>query len=82
METENSDQQPRKNSNKIYFLVAVILALLGTNAYLFFKDKEQFLHFSLTFVLVNMIGFIIYYAIENPHQTHCQLICSDQKLPP
>jgi len=31
-------------------------------AYLFFKDKGLFLHFSLTFVLVNMIGFIIYYA--------------------
>jgi predicted RNase H-like nuclease (RuvC/YqgF family) len=41
METENSDQQPRKNSNKIYFLVAVILALLGTNAYLFFKEKKS-----------------------------------------
>ncbi|MEO6732004.1 MAG: phosphatase PAP2 family protein [Ferruginibacter sp.] len=31
-------------------------------AFLFFKDKEMFLHFSLTFVLVNMIGFIIYYV--------------------
>lgn len=41
METENSDQQPRKNSNKIYFLIAVILALLGTNAYLFFKEKKS-----------------------------------------
>ncbi|MEO8794850.1 MAG: hypothetical protein ABI390_05240, partial [Daejeonella sp.] len=35
------EQQPRKNSNKIYFLVAVILALLGTNAYLFFKEKKS-----------------------------------------
>lgn len=41
MENENSDQQPRKNSNKIYFLVAVILALVGTNAYLFFKEKKS-----------------------------------------
>jgi len=41
MENENSEQQPRKNSNKIYFLVAVILALLGTNAYLFFKEKKS-----------------------------------------
>ena len=29
--------------------------------YLFLKDKKLFLHFSLTFVLVNLIGFIIYY---------------------
>ncbi|WP_026897178.1 hypothetical protein [Daejeonella oryzae] len=41
MENENSEQQPRKNSNKIYFLVAVILALLGTNAYLFFKEQKS-----------------------------------------
>jgi len=41
MENENSEQQPRKSSNKIYFLVAVILALLGTNAYLFFKEKKS-----------------------------------------
>ncbi len=41
METENSEQQSGKNSNKIYFLVAVILALLGTNAYLFFKEKKS-----------------------------------------
>ncbi|TDQ09738.1 hypothetical protein [Pedobacter metabolipauper] len=27
--------------NKIYFLVVVIAALLGTNAYLFFKDKHE-----------------------------------------
>ncbi len=30
-------------------------------AYLFFKDRRQFLLFSMTFVLVNFIGFIIYY---------------------
>lgn len=41
MENENSEHQPRKSSNKIYFLVAVILALLGTNAYLFFKEKKS-----------------------------------------
>ncbi len=29
--------------------------------YLFLKDKKLFLYFSLTFVLVNLIGFIIYY---------------------
>jgi predicted RNase H-like nuclease (RuvC/YqgF family) len=41
MENDNLDQQPSRNSNKVYFLVAVILALLGTNAYLFFKEKKS-----------------------------------------
>lgn len=40
MENQDQDQPIRKDSNKIYFLIAVILALLGTNAYLFFKDKK------------------------------------------
>ncbi|MEP7109861.1 MAG: phosphatase PAP2 family protein [Ferruginibacter sp.] len=30
-------------------------------AYLFYKDKALFLQFALTFLLVNLIGFIIYY---------------------
>ncbi len=37
---ENEEQPLRKDSNKIYFLIAVILALLGTNTYLFLKDKK------------------------------------------
>jgi len=42
METtdQNDEQTSRKDSNKIYFLIAVILVLLGTNAYLYFKDKK------------------------------------------
>jgi DNA repair exonuclease SbcCD ATPase subunit len=40
MENPKQEQAIRKDSNKIYFLVAVILALLGTNASLFFKDKK------------------------------------------
>lgn len=40
MENQNQDQPKHRDSNKIYFLIAVILALLGTNAYLFFKDKK------------------------------------------
>ncbi|MGB4399925.1 MAG: hypothetical protein WBJ10_11185 [Daejeonella sp.] len=40
MENQNQDQPIRKDSNKIYFLIIVIMALLGTNAYLFFKDKK------------------------------------------
>lgn len=44
----------------IFYLcwIPVPLAFAG---YLFFKDKPLFLQFSITFVLVNMIGFIIYY---------------------
>ncbi len=34
---------------------------LGFAAFLFFKKREAFLHFSLTFLLVNLIGFVIYY---------------------
>ena len=40
MENPKQEQPTGKDSNKIYFLVAVILALLGTNTYLFFKDKK------------------------------------------
>lgn len=39
-----SDQNEMINKgdrNKIYFLIVVILALLGTNAYLFIKDRHQ-----------------------------------------
>lgn len=38
--TTATNPSPKKDSNKIYFLIVVILALLGTNAYLFFKDKN------------------------------------------
>lgn len=34
-------QAPKRDSNKIYFLILVIVALLGTNVYLFFKDKKS-----------------------------------------
>lgn len=32
---------PSKDSNKVYFLILVIVALLGTNAYVFLKDKKS-----------------------------------------
>jgi len=35
---------------------------LGFAAYLFFKKREAFLQFAFTFLLVNLIGFVIYYA--------------------
>jgi myosin heavy subunit len=40
MENPEQELPIRKDSKKIFFLVAVILTLLGTNAYLLFKDKK------------------------------------------
>lgn len=45
----------------IFYLCWIPVPLLFA-AWLFFKDKVLFLHFSLTFVLVNLIGFVIYYV--------------------
>ena len=44
----------------IFYLcwIPVPLAFAG---YLFFKNRKQFLYFSLTFVLINFIGFVVYY---------------------
>jgi len=39
--------------------IPVPLAFAG---YLFYKDKTAFFKFSLTFLLVNLLGFVIYYA--------------------
>lgn len=39
LETKDSDH--KGDRNKIYFLIVVIIALLGTNAFLFFKDKHE-----------------------------------------
>lgn len=38
---DQEDSVNKADRNKIYFLVVVILALLGTNAFLFFKDKKE-----------------------------------------
>lgn len=38
---ENQDPVNKVDRNKVYFLVIVIAALLGINAYLYFKDKQQ-----------------------------------------
>jgi len=44
----------------IFYLcwIPVPLAFAG---YLFFKNRRQFLYFSLTFVLINFLGFVVYY---------------------
>lgn len=45
-----------------FFYLTWIPVPLGFAAYLFFKDKKQFVYFSCTFLLVNLIGFVIYYV--------------------
>jgi len=35
---------------------------LAFAGYLFFKDREMFFRFALTFLLVNLLGFVIYYG--------------------
>ena len=39
--TYQEEIQPKKDSNKIYFLIAVLIALLGSNAYFIFKDQKS-----------------------------------------
>ena len=56
-----------------FFYLCWIPVPLAFAGYLFFKDKNLFLHFSLTFVLVNMIGFIIYYAYPAAPPWYIQL---------
>lgn len=46
---QEQDPVNKVDRNKVYFLVIVIAALLGINAYLYFKDKQQ----SSRFVTVN-----------------------------
>ncbi len=58
----------RVNGNTFIDVAAGIFYLcwipvpLAFAAFLFFENKKQFLYFSLSFVLVNLLGFIIYYA--------------------
>ncbi len=57
----------RVNGNTFLDVTAGIFYLcwipvpLAFAAFLFFKNKKQFLYFSLTFVLINFLGFIVYY---------------------
>ena len=41
MSMENQTEQPKKNSNVIYFLIVVIIALLGTDVYLYIKKNDS-----------------------------------------
>lgn len=44
----------------IFYLMWIPVPLAFA-AYLFFVKRDQFLRFSLTFVLVNLLGFVVYY---------------------
>jgi hypothetical protein len=44
-----------------FFYLCWIPVPLGFAAYLFFKDRPRFLQFLLTFLLVNLLGFVVYY---------------------
>lgn len=46
---------------------------LGFATYLFFTNRRQFLHFSLTFFFVNMLGFVIYYLYPAAPPWYVQL---------
>lgn len=55
------------------FYLCWIPVPLAFAAYLFFKDKKTFLHFALSFVLVNFIGFVIYYVYPAAPPWYIQL---------
>ena len=55
------------------FYLCWIPVPLAFAAYLFFKDKKLFLQFAFTFVFVNFIGFIIYYAYPAAPPWYIQL---------
>jgi hypothetical protein len=44
-----------------FFYLCWIPVPLSFAAYLFFRNRRQFLYFALTFLLVNILGFIVYY---------------------
>lgn len=46
---QNQEPVNKVDRNKIYFLIIVIMALLGINAYLYFKNKHE----SSRFITVN-----------------------------
>ncbi|PZF73919.1 phosphatase PAP2 family protein [Taibaiella soli] len=45
----------------VFYLTWVPVPLMFA-AFLFYKNKRQFLYFSFTFLVVNLVGFVIYYS--------------------
>jgi hypothetical protein len=56
----------------IFYLLWIPVPLFFAG-YLFFKDRLQFVYFSSTFVLVNFIGFVIYYLYPAAPPWYIQL---------
>jgi hypothetical protein len=46
---------------------------LAFSGYLFYRDKERFFRYTLTFLLVNLIGFVIYYVCPAAPPWYVQL---------
>jgi len=44
------------------FYICWIPVPLGFAAFLFFKNRKQFLSFAMTFFVVNLLGFVVYYT--------------------
>ena len=67
------------NSNTItdvcsgFFYLLWIPVPLAFAAYLYFKDRKQFLYFSFTFFLVNLLGFVVYYVYPAAPPWYVQL---------
>jgi hypothetical protein len=55
------NQKPFLDALSGFFYLCWVPVPLFFAGYLFFKRKEEFLKFSLTFLWVNILGFIIYY---------------------
>ncbi len=45
-----------------FFYLCWVPVPLAFAIYMYFRNREQFLHFSFTFLVVNMVGFVIYYT--------------------
>ncbi|SES21036.1 phosphatase PAP2 family protein [Pedobacter rhizosphaerae] len=45
-----------------FFYLMWVPVPLAFATYLFFRNKRQFIYFSLTFVWVNLLGFVVYYV--------------------
>lgn len=56
-----------------FFYLMWIPVPLAFAAFMFFKNRKQFLLFSFTFVLVNLLGFIVYYAYPAAPPWYVQL---------
>lgn len=55
------------------FYLCWIPVPLGFAAFLFFKNRREFLYFSLTFLLTNLLGFVVYYTYPAAPPWYVQL---------